>query len=505
MGRREMLLSLTSGILVALSFPLPGLSFLVWVALVPLLMAADGKDFRYTFKLGFLAGVVAFGGILYWINIVVVTYGHLPWLVSLFVYGLLVAYLALYPAVVTALSRWVEDAGHSLVLILPLLWVAGDLVRSFLLSGFPWANLGHSQYRILPLIQVADLTGVYGITFLIIFANVVIFRMVRALFARCPEHFPGRAAGLLILLLFLTLLYGVWRLNGQEGGRTLRVALIQGNIDQGSKWEETRQDETVAIYDRLSRQACANGADLVVWPESAVPFFFQEDSPLSEQVRAVARTTRSCLVTGSPAYERDTNQLRFFNSAFLISPTGELLGRSDKIHLVPFGEYVPLGPLLPFVHKLVEGIGEFTPGERPLPLNTGNGQIGVLVCFEGIFPDLAREYVREGGRLLVNITNDAWFGRSSAPYQHLSIIVFRAVENRVPVVRAANTGITAVIDSRGHIRGMTPIFEEAILTREVRFGDTTSFYTRFGDLFAWVALLWAAALLYDVRRRKLPR
>ena len=166
------------------------------------------------------------------------------------------------------------------------------------------------------------------------------------------------------------------------------------------------------------------------------------------------------------------------------------------MHLVPFGEYVPLAKLLPFVNKLVEGIGDFSPGSAITPLNTGKGKIGVLICFEGIFPDISRDYVRAGSRLLVNITNDAWFGRSSAPYQHLSMTAFRAVENRVPLIRSANTGISAIIDSRGYIRRMTPVFTETYLSGEVRLGEGGSLYTRFGDIFAYTCL--AAAVLIGV-------
>jgi apolipoprotein N-acyltransferase len=194
--------------------------------------------------------------------------------------------------------------------------------------------------------------------------------------------------------------------------------------------------------------------------------------------------------------------VRYLNSAFLISPTGAVLGRSDKLHLVPFGEYVPMAALFPFVNKMVAGIGDFSPGKSALPLETTGGKIGVLVCFEGIFPEVSRAYVQAGVGILVNITNDAWFGKSSAPYQHLSMTVFRAVENRVPLVRAANTGISAVIDSKGHVRGMTQLFEEATLEGQVRRGEGGSFYSRHGDLFALVCLAACGMIaLYAFRKR----
>jgi len=218
-------------------------------------------------------------------------------------------------------------------------------------------------------------------------------------------------------------------------------------------------------------------------------------------VRGLAAELKSCLITGSPAIERDGDGLRNLNSAFLITPDGALAGRSDKLHLVPFGEYVPLAPLLPFVNKLVAGIGDFSPGKKATPLVATGGKVGTLICFEGIFPEVARRYVRAGSTLLVAITNDAWFGNSSAPYQHLSMTVFRAVENRVPLVRAANTGISAVVDSKGHIHGMTPLFEEATLTGEIRRGEGGSFYSRYGDLFGLLCLALSALIGWMALKR----
>jgi apolipoprotein N-acyltransferase len=487
-SRRAYLLAALSGTLLALSFPRPGLSLLAWFAFVPLLIAMSRKGPHSAFKLGLVCGLVAYGGILYWVNIVMTTYGKLNWTVSFSLYIFLSAYLALYVGVVAFFTRRGEEAGISPLLSFPFLWVGLEYVRAFILTGFPWALLGYTQYRTLPLIQIADITGVYGLSFLIAFANVVIYRIIRGMARKGGAAYPAGSAALLVLLLVATLGYGFYRLKTPERGEPFRVALTQGNIPQDVKWDPAYQDATISVYEKLSRQACAGGSDLVVWPESAAPFYVQSDVKYTARIKALASELKTCMVVGSPAFEMDRQKTRYLNSAFLLAPDGELLGRSDKMHLVPFGEYVPLAKLLPFVNKMVAGIGDFSPGSALTPLNTGKGMIGVLVCFEGIFPELSREYVRAGSRLLVNITNDAWFGRSSAPYQHLSMTVFRAVENRVPLVRAANTGITSIIDSRGHIRGMTQIFKETYLTGEVRLGERGSLYTRFGDLFALVCL-----------------
>jgi apolipoprotein N-acyltransferase len=487
---RAGLLAVSSGVLIALSFPKADLSFLAWIALIPLLIALEGASLRRAFRLGFTCGLSAYAIILYWINIVVTHYGHLPWAVSIPLYLMLLAWLAMFYGLATLITTMGETAGIKSAFTLPVAWVAFDLLRSFLLTGFPWAMLGHSQYRTLPLIQIADITGVYGITWLIVLANVVLYRVLRAL-SGASVPYPVKSALVLVLALIATLFYGFSRLNRPEAanGAPIRVALIQGNIPQDVKWSPAFRDETVAIYERLTREAGKGGVDLVVWPESAVPFFFQDEPVQSERIRGLARELNAWLLLGSPAHELRNNQNTFLNSAFVISPSGETVARGDKLHLVPFGEYVPLKRLLPFVDKLVVGIGDFSAGERATPLNIGRTEAGLLVCYEGIFPELARDYVRNGARILVNITNDAWYGRSSAPYQHFSIAVFRAVETRTPMLRAANTGITAIIDQNGHIRTMTGLFVEGFRTGEVRPGSGDSLYMRIGDSPAWLCVL----------------
>jgi len=501
--RRDYLLAAVSGVLLALSFPKAGWSFLAWIAFVPLFLACGGKGARKAGKLGFVTGMVSFGGIIYWINIVVTTYGKLPLPVSICLYLVLVTYLAAFFGVVFFLMRRGEEKGIPAVISFPFLWVGLEYVRSFLLSGFPWASLGYSQYRLLPLIQVTDITGVYGISFLIALANVVGYLFLKGFSKKEESGYPFQSAAAFLLLLVFVLGYGFYGLRRTAIGAPLKVSLIQGNIDQGIKWDPAFLEATLTIYERLTRQAAAGGVDLVVWPESAAPFFFQEGGQPSSRVTDLAGQVKSPIVFGSPAYEDGSGRRRFFNSAYLVSPTGAILGRSDKMHLVPFGEYVPLAKLLPFVHKLVVGVGDFSPGDAVTPIETGKGKIGVLVCFEGIFPELSRSYVRSGARVLVNITNDAWYGRSSAPYQHLSMAVFRAVENRVPLLRAANTGITAIIDENGRITQRTGLFEEAFLNGEVRAGTAGTIYTRFGDVFAILCLV-VTALVAVSGFRKLP-
>lgn len=492
---RAGLLAMTSGALIALSFPSSGLSFLAWMALVPLLTALEGTTPRTAFRLGFTCGLCAYAGILYWINVVITEYGHLSWAVSIALYLTLAAWLALFYGFTTLVSRAGEQAGIKTAFSLPVAWVAADLLRSFLMTGSPWAMLGHSQYRTLPLIQIADICGVFGITFLIVLANVVLYRALRAI-SGAGIPYPVKSALVLLILFIATLYYGFSRLNGGTSltAAPLRVALVQGNIPQDVKWSPAFQDRTLVIYERLTREAGKNGVDLVVWPESAVPFFFQDESRQADRIKKLARELSTSMIIGSPAYELRNGKRVFLNSAFMISPAGETIGRSDKIHLVPFGEYIPLGRFFPFISKLVVDIGDFYPGERAVPLLAGQTKIGTLICAEAVFPELGRAYVNNGARILANITNDAWFGRTSAPYQHLSFAAFRAVETRTPMVRAANTGVTAIIDQNGHISTMTGLFTEGFRTGEVRPGTGDSIYLMIGDSAAWICVLLTAGI-----------
>ena len=489
------LLAMISGLLIALSFPNTGLSFLAWIALIPLLMALEDASIRTTFRVGFTCGLIAYSGILYWLNIVFTHYGHLPWAVAIPVYLLLVAWLSMFYGLAMITARIGEMYGIKSAFSLPVAWVAFDLIRSFLFSGFPWAMLGYSQYRILPLIQIADVVGVYGITALIVLTNVVLYRVLRAV-SGTKVPYPVKSAIILLLLMIAMLFYGFNRLNIQENptASQLSVALIQGNIPQDVKWSPSFRDQTIDIYERLSREAAKDGVDLVVWPESAMPFFFQDEPVRAERLRVLARELNAPLLFGSPAHELRNGRSTFLNSAFVIAPTGETIGRSDKIHLVPFGEYVPLGKFLTFINKFVVGIGDFSPGERAIPINIGQTSVGILVCYEVIFPELPREYVRNGARILINITNDAWFGKSSAPYQHLAIAAFRAVETRTPIIRAANTGVTAIIDQNGHIRTMTGLFVESFRTGEIRPGTADSLYLKIGDTPAWLCVILTAGI-----------
>jgi apolipoprotein N-acyltransferase len=497
-------MSLLSGLLLFLSFPKFGSGILAWVALIPLFYVLRDEKPWEGFKTGFLTGLIAHVGILYWISHVVVQYGYLPVYTGIAAMLLLAAYLSLYTACFSLGVVFLRARGHALYLSAPLLWTILEFARSHLLTGFPWENLAHSQYLYGDIIQIADITGAYGITFTIVLINTVLFNVLAAHFRR--EKYPAAEIATACAILVVIYGYGLFRTSDiQESlkrASTVEVALVQGNIDQNIKWDARYQSETLEIYRTLSIRAIPAQGGLIVWPETAVPFYFERPGPLQAAVFDLARISGRTLLFGSPSYVEGNGMVSFMNSAYLLRSDGVVEGRYDKVHLVPYGEYVPLRKLLPFIGKLVAGVGDFRPGKGFEPLVSDGHRFGVLICYEAIFPEAARDYKRKKADLLVNITNDAWFGRTSAPYQHLSMTVFRAVENRLYLVRAANTGISAVIDPVGKILERTGLFERTVLKGRVKFIDEKTFYAAYGDLFVYLCGIALIPYCFTKQRRK---
>jgi len=479
-----------SGLLLALSFPSSAWGTLAWVALVPLLTTVE----EHPFKKGVLSGCVFFAIVLYWLNIVMTTYGGLSPSLSVVAYLLLTVYLSLYFGCAVWLAcRLKTSKGYSFALTLPVIWVGLEFARAYLMTGFPWATIGYSQQNLM-MIQSADLLGVYGLSFLILFCNATVSEIVLAL--RQSQRLPAVSPLILACLLALNATYGYFCLKQPLDAREVQVnvAVIQGNIDQALKWNPDYRESSVDAYRQLSRQAGSTGPlDLVIWPEAATPFYFQSGGMLSQKISELPQQLHGHLLFGSPAFQGDAGNRIYLNSAFLLSPKGQIVGRSDKVHLVPFGEYVPMSVLLPFLNKLVVGIGDFSPGQVK-PLDMSGYQLGVLVCYEAIFPELARRFVADGSDLLVNITNDAWFGRSSAPAQHLAMVRFRAIENRVWIARAANTGISAFVTPSGQIVSPSDLFETSYIVEKVGLGAQPGLYAKLGDLipgfFLLISMFW---------------
>ena len=304
----------------------------------------------------------------------------------------------------------------------------------------------------------------------------------------------------------MTGIYGRVRLSelppGDRQGTPLRVALIQGNIPQDIKWEPKFQEETVRTYTDLTSRTWSVHPELIIWPETATPFFFQDSLNFQARILDLAQKMGAPLLFGSPAFDRKGREIHYYNSAFLISPEKKILGRYDKVHLVPFGEYAPLSGILGFTREIIGAMGDFHSGEEVVNLALPQGKFGVLICYEAIFPDLTRRFVDKGAQFLVNITNDAWFGRTAAPYQHISMARLRAIENRVSIARAANTGVSGFIDPAGRLVTSSEIFTKAILSGTIYLRKGSSFYTRFGDLFSYLCLGYTALFLIIIRFRR---
>lgn len=495
--------SLVSGLFLTLGFPKTQLFALAWVALVPLLWAARRVETgREAAILGLLCGVVHYLTTLYWIQSVIEHYGGLPGVFGGFVLLLLCLYLAIYPTLFTLVAwKWRKEGGFWWVAGLPAVWVALEWGRAHAITGFPWASLGYTQTPWLSLIQVADVTGVYGVSWLIVLANASVELLLR-------ERRRGAAAlGVFSLLLALTLGYGSLRTEEvrrwEAASEPVTVGVVQANIDQSQKWEPTSQQETLRRYRELTLRASRGGesgksAELLVWPETATPFFYGLEEPLTSQTNAFIREGGKPVLFGSPGIivPGSGGTPRLQNRAYLVDGDTAILGGYAKQHLVPFGEYVPLQQVLFFVKKLVEAAGDFVPGHDSSPLRFGRHALGVLICYEDIFPELARRTAAKGATMLVNITNDAWFGDSSAPYQHLEMARWRAVECRMPLVRAANTGVSAVFDATGRTCGTIPLNTEGVLVCPVQPLARETLYGRWGDVFAALCLLTALAGLF---------
>ncbi len=500
---RSLFLSVLSGLLLFLSFPKFGHWALAWICLVPLLYTLRGRDMAGAFLLGLTSGLIFNVGLLYWVSGVVVQYGHLPLYLGIFVMLLLAFYLSLYVSLFAAGVTYFDRRQVPLVITAPVLWILLEYGKANLLTGFPWGNLAHAQYLNLPMIQIADVTGTYGISFLLVLVNAVLCDLItrkESQFIILTELVVGS------LLLSAAYSYGVYRL--ADTAAHIRntpakpVSIVQGNIDQSIKWDPRFQAETIRIYADLSGKAALSSPDLIVWPETATPFFFQQTEEKHGEVLAVARNSKAFLIFGSPSYRRIDNRMYFQNSAYLLSPQGGILGKYDKVHLVPYGEYVPLRRFFPLVEKLAVGIGDFLPGEGFEPLSLDGAKAGILICYEAIFPEISRAYRERGASFLVNLTNDAWFGKSSAPYQHLAITAFRAVENRLFIMRAANTGVSAFIAPTGEILSRTGLFETTVLQGIFHVMEGRTFYSRFGDFFVYLCMAFFVMICIITQRRK---
>ena len=472
------LFSITSGILLGLIFPKFNLFHLAWIALVPLLIAIYRTDsLKSAFVYGLMAGLFFFGINTSWVTVLSDWVGPLSFLAWI----LLTIYQALYLGAFAFLLNLQLTTYNLQLFAVPALFVVLEWLRSLGLFGVTGGGLGYSQWTNLPLIQIASLTGVYGITFLIVLVNVSI-----------TEFFLRRKRGQLFLVLALLLmvyLYGFNQLttyNLRLTAYNLKVATIQGNIPQKMKMDYRFNDYVTQVHEDLTRQATLEKPNLIIWPETTVLIYPTLNSVYFSKIKNLAVESRSDLIFGTPYFE----QGKIYNSALAISSSGETLNRYDKYQLVPFGEYLPFRPIVyPFLKSYPLFAVDYNTNPKQEVLKITKAKIGTVICFESTFPYLVRDKIKKGADFILVITNDAWFKDSDAAYQHLSFASLRAVENRTYVVQVANTGLSAIIDPCGRILAKTNLNERVILLGKIYFRKPETFYSKYGEVAVYFSLI----------------
>jgi apolipoprotein N-acyltransferase len=533
------LLASASGLLLALAFPKFSIAGLAWIAPGILLFSAAGCSGRTAFRTGFAGGYCFYLATLYWLlHIPVPFLPILGWLA-------LSAYVAIYVGLWTWLSWKVFPTTLPLTIYpwdvatldtllasswktralwstkCAAIWVALEMVLGRFISGFPWEFLGVSQYKMLPLIQISSVTGVYGVSFLIVWFSVALMLTVVAI-VRHPSARAAWSSEIALPLIAVTLatVLGFRAIRRQPTDRpTVKIALIQPSIPQTLIWDERENANRFQQLLKLSEEALAAKPDVMVWPEASVPNMLRHHDATSAAITGLVRKSNVWAILGSDDAEYRAGSLEreidYFNSAFAISPDGALEGRYIKRQLVIFGEYMPFVEWLPFLRKISPaGEAGFTAGKEPAPFRLDNlGVIAsVLICFEDTFPHLVREYIRSDTDFLVNLTNNGWFGESAAQWQHAAAAAFRAVENRVPLVRCANNGLTCWVDETGamhdiYFPGSANIYQAGFKISNVPIlspGETRrlTFYTRHGDVFGWSCAAWTLFSFLWIRARR---
>lgn len=509
---RNIWLCVLSAVLLVLPFAIPNLWIFAWIGFVPLFMAVQGKSKPKAFLLTYFSGVIFWLGTIYWLtNVTVAGYVVLSLYLALY-FGIFGFFISFYSILNTRYS----------ILFISAFWVVLEYLRGHLLTGFPWALLGYSQYKNLPIIQIADITGAYGVSFLVMMGNVLIYRVTGYGVRGKRERQKNLTA---VFLLLCVLVYGYYkiyflsRIPYPVSRTPIKVSLIQPNIPQELKWNTAAKEDIIKKYFRMTQEALKDSPDLIIWPESAVQDYLvieKEGYANAGYLVDFTQEINKPLLLGMVGLDSQN----FYNSAVLFSQDGEIVQRYDKLHLVPFGEYIPLRAALPFLEVVVP-IGDFTAGREYVVFETSNALSGtgqkpetrnkfsVLICFEDVLPNLARNFVKKGAGFLVNITNDAWFGDTPEPYQHLAASVFRAVENRVSVVRAANTGVSCFISPQGDIYSKVSngkkknTFVEGYISDTVYLSAGSSIYNKYGDVFIWLCFLIAGCgIIIKVKSKK---
>ncbi|MBI3248643.1 MAG: apolipoprotein N-acyltransferase [Deltaproteobacteria bacterium] len=506
------LLSLSSSLLLVLAFPAFDFAFLAWIALVPLFLAIAEQPCGRAFALAFLAGVGFFTSLFAWI-LSLASFTVLDFVAGGFYLG---AYIGAFGFIFVWLLRRTRLPA---CFIAPPVWIVMEYLRAHVgFLSLPWGFLGHTQYRSPLLTQIAALTGVYGVSSLVVTTNAALsdlFLLWRR--SQLAGWKPLRKQLLAPMAMLgsvwgVTLLYGWWTLATPLSAETLKVTVVQGNISQELKWKREFHKRNLEAYVELTREAHRRDpAALTIWPESSFPGSLTKDWSLASVIGALLKEINTPLLIGSLERPEKDSEGRgnevWFNSASLAVPRRGIPGQYQKIHLLPFGEYLPFAELFPWPARLqaASQIRPLLPGKDYTVFDLDGRRFSVLICWENLFPELARTFVAGGAEFLVNMTNEAWFSDPAASRQFLAISVFRAVENRVALVRAANTGVSSFIDPYGRVLARVQdeagkdLFVAGHLTREVPLMHVRTFYNAYGDLWVGCHVVALAGLCFFVR------
>ncbi|UCD81079.1 MAG: apolipoprotein N-acyltransferase [Desulfobacterales bacterium] len=510
----RLLAAVLSGIFVILAFPKYDLWWLAWVALVPLFLALYGGNVKYSILTAWVFGIITFAGLFSWILEV---RGY-TWLHQTIIVSYLSVFFALLGLIIGFVSRRLGLAAA--MVATPFIWVSIEYLRAnFFFLAFPYAWLAHTQHQNIVLIQFASLIGAYGVSFLVVMTNAGIAAVILAFSQRFAGSRPTafhsslkRVAVVMtsvtLLSVGLALLYGKYALSHGDAGEKIKVSVIQGNIPQEEKWDPNFANSIMEKYTRFTLQASKEMPALIAWPEASTPGFIfnSKRSRLLNRIAKLAAQANTHLLVGSSEYPKfykvTSKGIRTGNTAVLFSPQGEIVGRYSKIRLVPFGEYIPLEGKVPWPEFIVpdQRTNYEIPGKDYKIFDLNGIKFSVSVCWESHFPNLIRKFARRGARFMLNIANEGRYGETAAPYQLLAMTIFRSVENRLPIARATNTGISCFIDQFGRVTGWVEnqgkkIFVEGISTQEIGLPQVQSFYTRYGYVFIYICLVISGLLI----------
>ena len=499
MKRRNEFIAFSTGVLLALTYPPFKSGFIAYIGLIPLFYLMESERGRRGFRLGYLWGLGFNLAMLYWI-----IWATIPGGVAA------VLFLPLYSAVLFYIIFYsYKKIGRKSLYIFPFFWTASEYLRSQGVLGFPWTSIAYTQTYYAPLIQYASITSAYGVSFWVCYLNVLFYFFFQNL-----HNTEKIIKYVIVIILVFTIpfIYGMLVIGKGEflnENRKIKVSMIQANIDPDVKWDEKFKNSNFSTYEKLTFRAAKEKPDIIIWPETAATCYLRLPQAVKYRrwVESIVNKTETPLITGTLDYKYvpEINEYRAFNSAVYFEPGKRNFEDYAKIKLVPFGERVPFEEYLKFLKDIDMGQGDFYPGNEEkvfiLPLKNAprdNILFSVVICFESIFPDLFRKFCYNGAEFAIVITNDCWFGKTSAPFQHAQISIFRAIENRIGIARNANTGVSMIIDPYGRVNISTPIFKQRIITGKVYLRNNITFYTKYGDVFSYCVIMVSAMALIEI-------